>query len=545
MKSIFLFCFVLFACYSGVKAQGLSQARSEFDRFEFVNCVKIYQAVLESESLKKKDLERLSYASYMSSDWEYCLKIVEKLDSIGDIEPMYLLMKADALKHFNRFEEAKIAYSRYATAAPEDNVSIDMASCDYLPTLKPAENISVNRLDFNTKKADACFVDAELGMIVFHELGIDSVYAALNLEASNNAELLLMRPFLKSENGLVMIEFPEKMKYLSITSLSKSQVSDWVVFTVVDLTNPDFLLTSPQLFVGKYASNKVTNVSPWKFSNLKNGVVTANGVFAPQSNAVVFACINDTSKMTDLYISKFEEDDWLLPAVLAGINTAGEDVYPQFFGNDFYFASTGRLGYGALDVYAGILDVNNASVSDIRHFSEPINSSFDDFWYVNFMDTLFISSNRFGSGGEDDIWELMPITKEDEIVQTGEVIECFKTEIHDWVPPKIYFILAKDIPNSDYSFLNKVARILSDNQELRINVLGHTDVRGSKTANQKLSEQRAAFVKKELIKLGIPERQIISTGLGETLAQENSRDNSSQKAHQENRFVSIVLELNK
>lgn len=543
MMKVFLYISLFFASTSLVSAQSLNQARSEFERFEFANCVKIYQDLLVTEGLKKKDLELLTYASYMSSDWGYCLSIVDKLDSLGSIQPMYLLMKADALKHFERYDEAKVAYARYAKEDKDDDVSLDIASCDYLRTLEAERMLSVNRLDYNTKKADAFYFDAELGMIIFHELGIDSLYSSLDLVKSNDAELLLMRPFVKANSEFVAIDFPEKLKNFSITSFSKSSVSDFAVFTVVDQMNQDVKLTSPQLFVGKLNGTKVTQVQPWKFSNLMGGIVTANGVFAPKSNDLIFASITDSTQMTDLFISRYQNNDWSKPTTLSGINTKGDDVYPHFIGNDFYFSSTGRLGYGALDVYSGKFDLNSGTVSEIIHLTKPINSSFDDYWYVNFQDTAYISSNRFGSGGEDDIWELLPIIEEIAVV-TEEEIKTTK-EINDWVPPKIYFVLAKDIPNTDYTFLNKVSHILAENKGLRINVVGYTDVRGSDELNQKLSEQRASFVRQELIKLGIPANQIIATGEGEKLAKTNSVEESSEKVHQANRFVSITLEYNR
>jgi outer membrane protein OmpA-like peptidoglycan-associated protein len=53
-------------------------------------------------------------------------------------------------------------------------------------------------------------------------------------------------------------------------------------------------------------------------------------------------------------------------------------------------------------------------------------------------------------------------------------------------------------------------------QYTRLNVVGHTDTSGSASHNQGLSERRAAVVRNELLRNGVPSNDIAASGAGES-----------------------------
>jgi OOP family OmpA-OmpF porin len=65
-------------------------------------------------------------------------------------------------------------------------------------------------------------------------------------------------------------------------------------------------------------------------------------------------------------------------------------------------------------------------------------------------------------------------------------------------------------------FIHQVADYLKANPSLRFEVGGHTDSDGDDNSNLKLSDQRAAAVKKILVDFGVPESQLTTKGYGET-----------------------------
>ncbi len=82
----------------------------------------------------------------------------------------------------------------------------------------------------------------------------------------------------------------------------------------------------------------------------------------------------------------------------------------------------------------------------------------------------------------------------------------------------IYFDVNKDVvkPQS-YGSLKEIAAILTENPEIKIKIVGHTDADGADASNLDLSKRRAASVKNELVKsFGIDAARMESDGKGES-----------------------------
>ena len=64
--------------------------------------------------------------------------------------------------------------------------------------------------------------------------------------------------------------------------------------------------------------------------------------------------------------------------------------------------------------------------------------------------------------------------------------------------------------------LNEVVQAMEAVPELRIEVVGHTDSKGSDTYNMGLSRRRAEKVVEFLVQSGVDKTRILSKGMGET-----------------------------
>lgn len=93
----------------------------------------------------------------------------------------------------------------------------------------------------------------------------------------------------------------------------------------------------------------------------------------------------------------------------AKVNTEGDEGFPFISedNNTLYFASSGRPGFGGLDVYE--LDLTNAN-ADAKNLGKPVNTQKDDFAFTFNQEKNigFVSSNREKS---DDIYQVTPICK--------------------------------------------------------------------------------------------------------------------------------------
>jgi OmpA-OmpF porin, OOP family len=85
------------------------------------------------------------------------------------------------------------------------------------------------------------------------------------------------------------------------------------------------------------------------------------------------------------------------------------------------------------------------------------------------------------------------------------------------ITQQIHFEFDKDvIRRESYPILDAVADVLLKNPTMRIEVQGHTDNKGAAAYNLKLSERRAASVRRYLVGKGIPSDRLVSRGYGLT-----------------------------
>ena len=103
----------------------------------------------------------------------------------------------------------------------------------------------------------------------------------------------------------------------------------------------------------------------------------------------------------------------------------------------------------------------------------------------------------------------------------------------------IYFALNRtEILETSGEDLQTLYTFLTDNPTLRILITGHTDSQGSEAYNQRLSEGRAASVKKAMVERGIDPNRILTAGKGES---EPIDTNATAEGRQNNRRVEVAV----
>lgn len=111
--------------------------------------------------------------------------------------------------------------------------------------------------------------------------------------------------------------------------------------------------------------------------------------------------------------------------------------------------------------------------------------------------------------------------------------------------PRIYFDFDKyDIRNPDATRdLEKVYQVMVKHPSLRLKIRSHTDSRGSKAYNQKLSENRAKSTRDWLIKRGIAANRLEWEGVGENELVNGCADGvpCSSQQHQQNRRSEFII----
>ena len=121
--------------------------------------------------------------------------------------------------------------------------------------------------------------------------------------------------------------------------------------------------------------------------------------------------------MHDIWFSTCTQNDNWGPAsnLGQGVNTIFTDMSPRYYAEDrlLYFASNGHEGFGGLDIFMA-KEEDNFDAS--KNIGLPFNSHRDDFYFVLGNKFGYLSSNRQGGVGNDDIYKFNILPKEEAVI---------------------------------------------------------------------------------------------------------------------------------
>jgi outer membrane protein OmpA-like peptidoglycan-associated protein len=157
---------------------------------------------------------------------------------------------------------------------------------------------------------------------------------------------------------------------------------------------------------------------------------------------------------TDIYYILMNEEGYSSKPVNLGkkVNSFANEMFPSIFDNHLYFSSNLFIGKGGLDVYSS--EIKNNEFEYPILLNEAINSSADDFDYKIVKQEKqskrgYISSNKKGGKGSDDIYSFTETKTFKEIVVSGVIFEKIKDstktpKIPKTIPKAIIKISKKD-----------------------------------------------------------------------------------------------------
>ncbi len=127
-----------------------------------------------------------------------------------------------------------------------------------------------------------------------------------------------------------------------------------------------------------------------------------------------------------LYFSRKLANGWSLPELMPNsISGPYDEKFPVVDGDTLYFSSNRFPGYGQLDIYKSYITQEGFWATP-ELLEPPYNSGADDFGYVRLVPEpgaerqVLISSNRKGSRGLDDIFEIIEYKIIPEETEEGE-----------------------------------------------------------------------------------------------------------------------------
>lgn len=403
------------------------KADKHFARYEFVEAAEDYSKLVDEGKGDGYVYGQLAASYYKTNNTVEAERWYAKaLESTEDPEMIYKY--AQMLKANGKYEASNTQMSRFSALRPSDDRAIAYKSNpNYISELLAKEKgFTIENLDFNTAYSD-----------FGGTLNDGKLYIASAQNESRKTYGWNAQPFL----DIYELSKDAEGKYQSV--LLGNNINTRYHEGVVSFS-PDgntMYFSRESFFEKEYERDSITNnkysvIQLYKSTKLGDKWNTAEG-FAINSDSY---SVKDPSVSADgqtlyfssnmpggkggfdLYKAPINTDGSLGTAENLGkeVNTNGDEGFPYISSdNHLYFSSNGHMGLGGLDVFFTIEE--DGSISEVRNIGAPVNSNADDFAFT--LDEVtgdgYVSSNRTGGKGSDDVYKVKRLVPICEVVITA------------------------------------------------------------------------------------------------------------------------------
>jgi len=412
----------------------LMKADQIYDDLGYSAAINLYLSSVQGESTTKMDRKsmiRLANSYRLTGDYQNAEKWYGQIVETSE-KPLYRLYYAQALQANGKCEQARKYFLEYHNmivgnpGTDDGGKGIDMrgrtlaegCNMEFTDqkgvTLKNLSGINSTKFDFSPAfyRDGVVFVSNQesFSTTKSNDLWINDEFFDLFVASTDdNGNLTNAEPFSSKINS----KFHEGQ-------VTFDQAGETMYFTRSNfngkLGKDAEGVTQLKIYSAQKLGGSWDNIQELPFNNDNRSVchptLSADGsklFFAAGSGKRGFGGL-------DLYVSHFRNGVWSKPHNLgAELNTKGNESFP-FIHEDgsLYFASNGHAGRGGLDIFVSkMVEMGDTVIwTPPVNLGEPFNSKKDDFGFI--IDTRkkmgFLSSNRPGGRGEDDIYRFkMPI----------------------------------------------------------------------------------------------------------------------------------------
>lgn len=408
------------------------KADKHFSRYQFVEAAEDYAKLVEDGKGDTYVYSQLAESYYNVFNTQEAEKWYAKTLETSD-NPEMIFKYAQMLKANGKYEESNVQMSKFAQMRPSDDRAITFNNNpDYLPKiLEKGKKFNIQNLGFNTEYSDfgGTLQDGKLYITSarntsrktygWNEQPFLDIYEMVKNEDGTYQAGTLVEDKVntKYHEGVVSFSPDGKTMYFSRESFfEKEYEKDSITETRYSLLH---------LFKATKTGNTWSNVEGFNINSgnysVKNPSVSSDG------KTLYFASdMPGGFGLFDIYRSTINDDGTLGEPVNLGqkVNTQGQEMFPFISSNNtLYFSSNGHLGLGNLDVfYSKVVD---GKMGPVRNVGIPINSNADDFAFHLDEETEegYVSSNREGGVGGDDVYAIKKLQPLCDVLLTGTVID--------------------------------------------------------------------------------------------------------------------------
>ena len=446
MKNIFTFIALTFLSITTIDAQDKSskKADKQFSKLEFVKAAESYKKLInngKSSDYVVAQLAECYYNIFNTVEAEKWYATLAEDSSDPDIIFKYSQM----LKANGKYKLSNKWMNKFVELRPADNRATSfLKNPNYLPKIiSKGKRFNVQNLDINSEYSDfggtlnnnKLYITSSRNTVGLFDLGR---WITQRISYGwNNEPYLDIYSFDVTDSGIYLNE-----DYLGSNINTKYHEG------LASFDNEGNMYISRESFyeneyVKDPESNNITSlIGIYKISKGDKNVVALN------INSVEYSVKNPSlssdgksiyfsSDMPggygnfDIYKGDIDEKGNINNVENLGqkVNTEGQEMFP-FIGdkNNLYFSSDSQLGLGGLDVF--FTKEVDGKWASVRNVGIPVNSNADDFAF-NINEATgegFVSSNRSGGKGSDDIYSIKRLIPICDVLLTANVMDA-KTKL--------------------------------------------------------------------------------------------------------------------
>ncbi len=395
-------------------------ANELYDNYEFRNAITYYE---NDQPLKGENLRRLADCYYYTYNYPKVVETYRQIFENEKIDDQDYLKFGDALKCSKNYDEALEKLAVYKEKYPNDPMVNELIKeTNFLARKKenkPKYEVS-NFEELNSPIANFFTKQVDDKIFYISESKQEQAGAQLKFDSTNDLSILdygtSVRPLAQLhsydlENGIKTVVSCKEKFHMNGFDLDVENKK--IYFTKIDITKKWKKGTQiPRIYVADIDFNtpEIFNIKELKIPGFtKNDAIGHPALSYDKKHIYFSADLEQGMGGFDIYVSSFKEGEWTEPKNLgSNVNSVGDEYFPNIIDGKFlYFSSNGRVGYGNQDIFKNRL-INATNPTESQILQEPINSFADDFGFIYNSETFsgYVTSNRFGGKGDDDIYKV-------------------------------------------------------------------------------------------------------------------------------------------
>lgn len=426
MKNFILFCTIVLSIISlsgYAQKSKIKVADKKYDKFAYIQAVSTYERIAE-KGYKSEDLfQKLGNSYYFNGELDNAAKWYRELFMMNtNQQPEYMYRFAQSLKATGQNDKANEMLEIFNQKSGNDSRGKLLENNkNYLEQIKAnSGRYKIEDAGINTKYSDygSSFYGNKLVFSSARDTGslgqrkhswtdqyFTNLYTADLGEGQTPGKVNAFSKKINSkfnESTPVFTKDGKTMYFTRNNYLAGKKGKDVKQTTLI------------KIYKASFENDKWNKIVELPFNNDQYSV--AHPTLSSDEKTLYFASdMPGTLGQSDLFKVKINDDgSFGIPENLGNtINTEGRETFPLITDeNELYFASDGHPGLGGLDVFVTNLK-NEGILGEIQNVGDGINSPMDDFAYL--IDTKsrigFVTSNRSGSQGYDDIYKFLETRK--------------------------------------------------------------------------------------------------------------------------------------